>query len=330
MRYFFVWIAPILLVGLPKGFADPSDIMIAIKIKRGETLSQVADKLYSEGVIGHPFWFKIWAKLTRNERKIRSGYYVFDKPTPIRKALRTLMLGRSAEIKITIPEGTTIREIADILHEECDIDKERFLQLTHDGEYVRKFGINANSLEGYLFPESYLIPYEEVPEEIIPRMVNQFFCVFTDEFRSRAEELGFTMEEIITLASLVEKEAAVEHEKPIISGIYLKRLKKGLLLQCDATIQYILPKRKPRLTYADLKIPSEYNTYLNKGLPPTPIASPGKSSIVAALWPKKTDYLYFVARGDGTHTFSKSLDKHNKEKMKVKKLLKVSHDLLEK
>lgn len=292
---------------------------VSVKIKRGETLSQVGAKLYSADVIEHPFWFKIWAKMTRNERKIKAGYYVFKKPTSIRETLRTLIFGKSIEVKVAIPEGATLMEIAALLSQECDVDKEKFLRLTHDSAYVGRFGIQVKGcLEGYLFPESYLIPYAEEPEQIIPRMVNQFFLVFTPEFKERAKKIRFTMEEVVTLASLIEKEAACEHEKPIISGVYHMRLKKGLLLQCDATIQFILPERKPRLTYTDLKIPSEYNTYLNKGLPPTPIGSPGKTSIRAALWPQDTDYLYFVARGDSTHIFSKTLSQHNREKSRVK------------
>lgn len=291
---------------------------VSVKIKRGESLSQIANKLYSEGVIEHPFWFKVWSKLTGNERKIKAGYYIFNKPSSIRSVSKILTLGKSIEVKVTIPEGATLKEIVDILFKECDVDKDKFLRLSQDSEYVKGFGIKSSSLEGYLFPETYLISYGADPEEIIPRMVKEFFHTFTPEFKSRANRLGFSMEEVVILASLIEKESGVEYEKPIISGVYHRRLQKGLPLQCDATIQYILPKHKPRLTYADLKIPSEYNTYLNRGLPPTPIGSPGKSSIEAALWPKKTDYLYFVARGDGTHIFSRTLTQHNLEKFKVK------------
>jgi UPF0755 protein len=149
-------------------------------------------------------------------------------------------------------------------------------------------------------------------------MIKEFSKVFTPRLKERAKEIGFTLEEVVILASLIEKEAVYEYEKPIISGVYHNRLKKGLLLQCDATIQYILPRRKPNLTYKDLKIQSKYNTYLYKGLPPTPIASPGKSSIIAALWPQPTDYMYFVATGDGRHIFSKTLSQHNLEKQRVK------------
>jgi UPF0755 protein len=193
------------------------------------------------------------------------------------------------------------------------------MEFVHNSAYIESLGINAPSLEGYLFPESYLITYGADSRDIVEMMVAHFFDVFTQDMKERAEELGFTMEEAVTLASLIEKEAACEHEKPIISGVYHNRLKKGLLLQCDATIQYILPKRKPRLFYSDLQIDSPYNTYIYKGLPPTPIASPGRSSIIAALWPASTDYLYFVARGDTTHIFSRTLEEHNEAKRRVKR-----------
>ncbi|MBI4721726.1 MAG: endolytic transglycosylase MltG [Candidatus Stahlbacteria bacterium] len=293
--------------------------MVSVKIKRGESLAQITSKLYSANIIKHPFWFKVRAKITGNENKIKAGYYVFNKSTSIRKVLWTLISGKSVEVRVMIPEGATIKEIVDLLAGECDIDTERFKQLVYDTIYVRKLGIESPSLEGYLFPETYLIPYADMPEEIIPRMVRQFFSVFTPEMKERAKKVGLkNMEEAVILASIIEKEAVCEKEKPIISGVYHKRLKSKLFLQCDATIQYILPNRKPNLTYSDLKIQSPYNTYLHRGLPPTPIASPGKSSIIAALWPEKTDYLYFVARGNGTHIFSKTLAQHNIEKSRVK------------
>jgi UPF0755 protein len=292
---------------------------VSVRVKSGETLSQVATKLHARGVVEHPSWFRLWAKVTRNERRIKAGYYVFQKPSSIRETLRILTLGKSLELKVTIPEGATLKEIAELLSVECDINKEKFLRLVHSSEYVKGFGIRTSLLEGYLFPESYLISYGADPEQVISRMVGQFFKVYTSEIKQRTKEIGFTMEEIVILASIIEKETACEREKAVISGVYHNRLRKNILLQCDATVQYALPKRKARLTYADLKIDSPYNTYLNKGLPPAPIASPGKTSIEAALWPQNNDYLYFVARGDGTHSFSKTLRQHNREKLKIKR-----------
>lgn len=290
---------------------------VGIKIKKGESAAEVADKLCKEGVILHPLWFKVWLKLTDNERKIKAGYYRFTAPTSIREVSRKLVRGESVEFPIIVKEGSTLKEIADLFSQECGVDKEEFLRLAQDSMYVRRFGLNANSLEGYLFPETYLVTYGVDPHELIERMVEQFFIVFTDEFKTRATATGFSMEEAVILASLIEKEAACEEEKKVISGVYHKRLKMNKLLQCDATIQYILPERKPRLTYSDLRINSKYNTYIYKGFPPGSIASPGKSSLIAALWPEATPYLFFVARGDGTHIFSRTLDEHNRAKKEV-------------
>lgn len=294
-----------------------------IKIRRGESLTHITNKLYEKRIIKHPFWFKFLAKITGKERKIKAGYYIFEKPVSNWAVLKKLVEGSSIDIKVTIPEGSTICEIAEILKEKIDLDVDKFLSLTKDTLYIKKlrdngFEINSNTLEGYLFPDTYLIPYGEEASEIIFRMVSKFFEIFTDEFKNRAKEINMSINEVVILASLIEKEAVYEDEKPIISDVYHKRLKKNIPLQCDATIQYILPKRKPNLTYSDLKKDSPYNTYLYKGLPPTAIGSPGKSSILAALYPQKTPYWYFVARGDGHHIFSETLKKHNLEKYRVK------------
>ncbi len=293
---------------------------IEIKIEKGESVTQITEKLYKKGIIEHPFWFKTWAKITGNERKIKAGYYRFTQPSSIKEALKKLVNGESIEFPITIPEGATLKEIAELFSRQCGMDKEKFLQLVQDSVYVRSLGIQENSLEGYLFPDTYLVSYEVEPNEIVQRMVDHFFQVFEQKFKDRARKIGLTIEEVMVLASLVEKEAIYDKEKPIIAGVYHNRIKGKGLLQCDATIQYILPERKPYLTYKDLKVDSKYNTYIYKGLPPGPIGSPGKSAIVAALWPENTRCWYFVAQGDGTHIFSETLKEHNRAKSNVKKL----------
>ncbi|MDI6839904.1 MAG: endolytic transglycosylase MltG [bacterium] len=301
-----------------QGDTSPKRFLYGVNVEHGENLTQVAEKLYAQGIIEHKFWFKVWAKVTNQDRNIKAGYYIFKKPTPIREALRTLVEGRNAGIRVTIPEGATLREIAWLFRRYGGVNKEEFIRLAHDTSYIRSFGIQASSLEGYLFPKTYFIPYGTNPREVIPFMIEQFFQVFGEDFYNRSKEIGFTLEEVVTFASLIEKEAVCDSEKPIISGVYHKRLKHKWPLQCDATIQYILPERKPRLTYSDLSIHSLYNTYIYQGLPPGPICSPGESSIRAALWPDETDYLYFVARGDGTHIFSKTLKEHQIAKEKVR------------
>ena len=290
---------------------------VDVKVEKGESVTQIAEKLYTERVIKHPFWFKVWVKITGNERKIKAGYYKFACPTSIRETLRKLVIGESAEFLVTVPEGATLKEMADLFSQKCGMNKVEFLRLAQDSAFVRTLGIQAKTLEGYLFPDTYLVSYGVKPGEMIQRMVDQFFQVF-NPFKDRAKEIRFSVEETVILASLIEKEAVYDAEKPIISGVYHNRLKAKMLLQCDATIQYILPERSSSLTYRDLKIDSRYNTYIHIGLPPGPIGSPGKRAIIATLWPDDTPYWYFVAQGDGTHIFSRTLKEHNKAKLKVK------------
>lgn len=307
------------ILGLVLLFALSKNEM-EITIRQGETLSEIATELHSEGVISSVFWFKTWTQFTRNDRNIKAGYYIFKKPTAIREVLRVLVAGKTSDVKVTIPEGATLKDIAWLFWKRGDIDKEKFLQLAQDTSYIKSLGIYSSSLEGFLFPETYFIPFEEDPGKIVSRMVSCLFDVFTEEFRKRAKENGFTLEEAVIMASMIEKEAMVDSEKPIISGVYHNRLKSNRALQSCATIQYILPKRKPKLTNADLNMESPYNTYLHTGLPPGAICSPGASSIRAALWPAETKYYYFVARGDGTHIFSKTAKEHAIAKKRVREM----------
>ncbi|MDD2890011.1 MAG: endolytic transglycosylase MltG [bacterium] len=288
-----------------------------IKISKGESVAEMANKLHSAEIINSKIWFRIYAKLSQADRKIKAGYYVLKKPSSIRDVLRKMILGETSDIKVTIPEGFSLKEIGILLSEKVGVDTAEFFSLVYDTGYIHKFSINASSLEGYLFPETYLIPYGATAKEIIPRFINEFFSVFTDSLRKRAIQMSFSLENVITLASLVEKETSCDSEKPIISGVYYKRLKKGMLLQCDPTVQYVLTSHKTDLSYKDLKVDSKYNTYLYKGLPPGPICSPGKKSIFAALWPQNTPYLYFVSQGK-THIFSKNNKEHNIAKAKAK------------
>jgi UPF0755 protein len=294
-----------------------------IKISKGESVADMANKLHSAEIIDSKFWFRVYAKLSQADRKIKAGYYIFKKPSSIRNVLRKFILGETSDIKVTIPEGFNLKEIGILLSEKVGVDTGEFFSLVYDTGYIHKFNINASSLEGYLFPETYLIPYGASAKEVIPRFVNEFFYVFTDSLRKRASQISFSLEKAITLASLVEKETSCDSEKPIISGVYYKRLKKGMLLQCDPTVQYALTSPKKDLRYKDLEVNSKYNTYLYKGLPPGPICSPGKKSIFAALWPKDTPYLYFVSQGK-THIFSKNNKEHNIAKEKAKEIRKKS------
>lgn len=298
-------------------YSQPNTYVI---IRKGETFDEIAQKLEKEGVIRNAFLFKLWATITNNTKKIKAGGYTFSKPTPMRKVLKILVKGEVSEIKVTIPEGANLKEIAHLFWEKGNVNKKEFLCVASDSEYIKTLGISAPTLEGYLFPSTYFITYATPPREIIERMVQKFFSVFNDDFKKRCKEIHWSLEDVVIFASLIEKEAVVDSEKPIISSVYHNRLRHKRPLQCDATIQYVLPEHKSKITYEDLKIDSPYNTYLYPGLPPGPICSPGESSLRAALWPYKTDYFYFVAKGDGTHIFSKDHKAHINAKRKVKAL----------
>ncbi|MDD5528494.1 MAG: endolytic transglycosylase MltG [bacterium] len=295
-----------------------------VKISKGESISEMANKLHSAEIINSKFWFRLYAKLSQADRKIKAGYYILKKPSSIKSVLRKFILGETSDIKVTIPEGFTLKEIGILLSEKVGVDTGEFFSLAYDTGYIQKFKINSSSLEGYLFPETYLIPYGANAKEVIPRFINEFFSVFTDSLRKRAVQMSFSLEKAVTLASLVEKETSCDSEKPIISGVYHKRLKKGMLLQCDPTVQYLLDSPRANLKYLDLKIKSPYNTYMYKGLPPGAICSPGKNSILAALWPQDTPYLYFVSQGK-THIFSKNNKEHNIAKEKAKEIREKKH-----
>lgn len=297
-------------------------------IRRGETAEDVAFKLKERGIIGDPLVFILFSRITGLGKKIKYGKYFLSRNlSPFRVLFEITRegAGRVEEV-VTIFEGYTLRDIARVLSEKVGIDTGRFLYLARDPVFITKLARifplldNPPSLEGYLFPDTYKFAWGDSEEEIIERMVGRLFEVWTPRFTMEAESLHMTLHDVLTLASIIEKEAAVDRERFIISGVFHNRLKRGIPLQSCATIEYILPRRKPILSYSDLRIESPYNTYLHKGLPPTPICSPGLISIIAALRPAKVDYLYFVSRGDGTHLFARTLKEHERNKRIVRQL----------
>ncbi|MCK4234772.1 endolytic transglycosylase MltG [candidate division WOR-3 bacterium] len=289
-----------------------SDEEIVIVIPEGATAKDIGEMLEEEEVIASSKRFTVFAKMAGKEKNIKAGRYIFHKGMGIRNVLQKLVKGETSALLVTIPEGLTMDGISIILEKELKIDREKFLKLANDKKFAARMGISGKNFEGFLFPNTYEFNHGITEKEVIERLLKEFWKVFNDSAKKRAKKIGFTVCEIVTLASLIEEEAMIDSEHPIISQVYHKRLQLNRALECDATIQYALPKHKSRLLYKDLKIESPYNTYLHKGLPPGPIASPGKSSIIAALYPADTDYLYYVAKGDGSHIFSKTAKGHYK------------------
>jgi len=259
-------------------------------------------------------------RLSGLERKLTPGYYQFYgrvRPWDVFKMLRD---GLIVGWKVTVVEGDTMEMVRVKLMEEGIVAGEEFDALVADPKFLEKLGISAPSLEGYLFPDTYSISKGATAEEVIVMMVKRLDEVWDEDMARRAEELGFTKTEVLTLASIIEREAILDSERPIISGVYHNRLKKGIPLQADPTAIYGVKPLSSGVKMSDLKRRTEYNTYLIKGLPPGPIASPGLKSIKAALHPAKVPYLFFVANYQGGHTFSVTHEEHLRAVEEYRKL----------
>ena len=293
---------------------------VEINIPKGVTLSQIGNILKEESIISNKRTFTMAVKSLGHEKNIPAGRYVLHNALNNRAIINQLVYGVPSLKSITVLEGWTIYQIANELERELKISKKTFLRLCNDQRVIKLFNLEGNSLEGYLFPDTYTFAEGVDPYLVLTRMVNEFINNITKSMEVQAQEMNMSLLEVITLASIIEGEAIYDSERAIISAVYHNRLKKGMKLQADPTIQYIIDDGPRRLLNNDLKIESKYNTYLYRGLPPGPINSPGKESIIAALYPSVNEYLYFVARGDGYHTFSTNEKDHNKAKKKFQEV----------
>ena len=306
-----------LILFWPQG--NPYD-SVTIDISKGSSVKEISKELHDLSIIRSQRAFLWGVKALGVETEIPAGSYKLIHANSNYRIIDQLVNGAPVLKRVTVLEGWTLENIAAELHKKLGISKRKFLNACRDKSLLNEFGVNAKSFEGYLFPETYFYPENEDPEFIVRSMASEFRKNFSSHMEDRIKEIGFTEIETVTLASIIEGEAIYDEERPTISGVYHNRLKKGMLLQADPTIQYIIEDGPRRLLNKDLKIDSPYNTYLNEGLPPGPINSPGKASIIAALYPEQNSYLYFVARGDGYHTFSKTEKEHNRAKRKFQKV----------
>ena len=293
---------------------------VEINIPKGVTLSQIGNILKEESIISNKRTFTMAVKSLGHEKNIPAGRYVLHNALNNRAIINQLVYGVPSLKSITVLEGWNIYQIANELEKELKISKKTFLRLCNDQRVIKLFNLEGNSLEGYLFPDTYTFAEGVDPYLVLTRMVNEFINNITKSMEVQAQEMNMSLLEVITLASIIEGEAIYDSERAIISAVYHNRLKRGMKLQADPTIQYIIDDGPRRLLNKDLKIESKYNTYLYRGLPPGPINSPGKESIIAALYPSVNEYLYFVARGDGYHTFSTNEKDHNKAKKKFQEV----------
>ncbi|WP_417202889.1 endolytic transglycosylase MltG [Acetoanaerobium sticklandii] len=296
--------------------------LIEVNISDGSSLKSAAKLLEEKNLIKNEKAFLIYAKINSLEN-IKSGSYSLNKSQNVDEILQILNKGsKPIGIKITIPEGYEIRNIAEKLESAGITDFDSFISATskvdlYKSQYAYLNLPEITSLEGFLFPDTYYISEDATNEQIIKMFLDRFSEVYEEQqLESKIQESGLTLNEFITLASIVEREAVKKEERPIISGIFYNRLSIQMPLQSCATVQYILKERKPVLSIADTKIDSPYNTYLIKGLPPAPIASPGLDAILATSNPQQTKFLYFVAKGDGGHEFSETYEQHLQAKKK--------------
>ena len=284
-----------------------------VQVTEGMSFKAISATLQKEGIIRYRGYFEIIGRLQGISRKVRTGFYGLNANMNMWEVLEAMRKGRIIEYKVVIPEGYNLYQIGWTLSRTPLIsDPQQFITLVKNKNYVRSLGVEADTLEGYLFPDTYYLPKGIKLEDIPKKMVQRYKAVFDDSYRDRARELGFTEGQILTLASIVEKEAKVDSEQKLVSAVYHNRLKIGMKLQADPTAVYGTKAWIIRVTREDLKRRSPYNTYLHKGLPPGPIANPGRGAILATLYPENVDYLFFVAQGDGSHFFSKDFGAHEK------------------
>jgi UPF0755 protein len=287
-------------------------------VEKGSSLRVVAGKLKENGFITSKGLFLVWARLSGHSRDLKAGEYELNPTmTPV-EVLRHLSRGNILTHAVNIPEGYTRAQIAVLLNKKGLAEKYDFVEITSDRAIAQEYGIQGPGLEGYLFPDTYHFARDLSAKAIVDVMVRRFFEVIKP-FEEQIAQSGFTLEEVVTLASIIEKETSMAKERPIIASVFLNRLRRGMRLQTDPTVIYGITDFDGDLTRKHLQEPTAYNTYVIRGLPPGPIASPGIDSIKAVLYPAKTEYLYFVSMNNGSHYFSKTYKEHQKAVNKYQK-----------
>ncbi len=284
---------------------------VRYQVAKGASLSQVADALEARGVLKSALSLKLLARLNHQGGQIHTGTYRFEDAASPEQILARLTRGDVEKVSITIPEGFTLEQIVQRFAEAGYADAEQMRQLARSSDFAKTLKIEASSLEGYLFPETYLFTPGVGEPELLQMMVAQLRSNLSPELRQRAKGLKLSLHQLVTLASIIEKETGLVEEMPLISAVFHNRLRKGIPLQTDPTVIYGIENFDGNLTRKHLQTPTPYNTYLLRGLPPGPIASPGLAALLAAAQPAESKYLYFVARGDGSHQFSRTLKDHN-------------------
>ena len=304
-----------LLVGAErpyKGYDGPEQF---VEIPPGAGPASIGRRLAENGIIRDQVSFRVALARSGQARRLQAGEYRFDRPMNTHEVIDKIARGDVFLRPITFPEGLTVRQMAEIYERDGGGKKADFLKAARNAALIHDIDPTADDLEGYLFPDTYALPRRATADQLVQRMVTAFRDVMTPELVQRAAARGWSVRQLMTLASLVEKETAKPGERPVVAAVYANRLKIGMGMQCDPTVIYALEragKYTGNLTRDDLRFDSPYNTYKYAGLPPGPIASPGRASIEAAASPADVPYLYFVSRNDGSHVFSATLEEHNR------------------
>jgi len=283
-----------------------------VLVPKGSPLPEVVKILREGGVLPHPVAFRALVLLTFSGRRLHYGEYAFPAPPSAFEAWRRLARGDVIKYEVTVHPGANLYDVAELLKERKLATAEAFLAAASSPAVLRRLEIPGESAEGYLFPDSYIFVKPVTPEEILEFMVRQFRRKIPPDAEARSREAGLTLHQVVTIASIIEKETGIEEEKPIVSAVIRRRMALGMPLQMDPTVIYGVKRFDGTVTGKDLRTAGPYNTYLNRGLPPGPISNPGLAALAAALNPSTSEYLYFVSRNDGSHTFSRTLSEHNR------------------
>lgn len=294
---------------------------LPVVVPAGASFGQISDSLETRGIIGFKPAFQIYARLTRSDSKVRPGTYGFKKGESWKSILADLREGRVMTAKLVIPEGRSSPDIAARIARITGGDSAKILARLLSDTAAQRLGVPGPSLEGYLYPATYEFPLNVSADTVLVHVIGAYKRIWTPARQARADSIKLSQREVITLAAIVEKEAKKRDEMPLIASVYHNRLRIGMPLQADPTVQYALGTHRERLLYSDIRKVEDnpYNTYENRGLPPGPIGSPSMLAIDATLRPATTKYLYFVARPDGSHIFTTSLTEHNRAKAQIRR-----------
>ena len=316
-----------ILAAVLYGFTRPTGItgINGVEIRQGSTAKEIAELLKEKELLRSTVLFTVYSELKGYDRTFKAGTHPLNGTMSMSQIARQLTLNPPLppDRRVTVIEGLTVREIASVLAADAGVDSAVFVEIAMNRCVAQQFGIDNETLEGYLFPDTYYVKANSSPMEVIERMAGRFFTVFDDSLRARAVELDMTENEVVILASIIECETAYNDERPFVSQVFHRRLKMGLPLAANPTIQYAIGYKR-RVLDEDLTIASPYNTYIHTGLPPGPVSNPGEKSLRAALYPADTSYLYFVADGKGGHVFSRTLSEHTRAVQKYKRQRKKS------